>query len=219
MPGRVGGATGPRSHMASGHSENLSFPPTNQDPFPADSALLRAARSGDERAFADLYYRHRDWTYALAYRFTGDGHLAMDVVQETFLYILRKLPSLELRARFTTYLYPIVRSISASALRKRRETFIGDDADPSGAARTAEMHSDRPAIEQAVSKLPEAQREVVLLRFVHDMELAEIAVALDIPVGTVKSRLHHAVSTLRQNPGLSAAFDDERPRSQTGEIR
>jgi len=162
-----------------------------------DEQLLQRANGGDAEAFEALYLRYRDWVYRLAWRCTGNQPDALDVLQETFLYLLRKLPDLHLRASMTTFLYPVVKHLSLN-LRRRRGVSADEDAllalpDP------AAVPAPRAELAAVLAGLPAEQREVVLLRFVDDLALDEIAQALGIPPGTVKSRLHRALDTLRRD--------------------
>src|SRR5262245_61950240 len=84
----------------------------------SDSELVAAINRGDADAFEALYRRHRDWVVNLAYGFVGDRDQALDVLQETFLYLLRKFPGFRLTAQLTTFLYPAVRNLSIAARRK-----------------------------------------------------------------------------------------------------
>ena len=78
-------------------------------------AINRGAHGGGARAaFEVLYRRHRDWVVSLAYRFTGNRDDALDVMQETFIYLLGKFPGLALTAKLTTFLYPVVKHIARS---------------------------------------------------------------------------------------------------------
>jgi RNA polymerase sigma-70 factor (ECF subfamily) len=165
-----------------------------------DRDLVLAAAAGDARAFEDLYRRHRDFVLRLARRFGLGEQDALDVLQETFLYVCRKMPQLELRASFTTFLYPAVKHLCL-----KRKGFLarflpsgGLFGDAPGVPEAAVEPRDGGDLERLVSRLPGAQREVVLLRFVDGMDLAEIAVALGVPLGTVKSRLHNALRLLRE---------------------
>src|SRR5438093_11805475 len=83
-----------------------------------DLELIAAINAGDAAAFEALYFRYRDWVAGLAYRFTGDSDAALDVLQETFLYFLRKFPGFRLTANLKTFLYPAVRNLSIAARRK-----------------------------------------------------------------------------------------------------
>ena len=163
-----------------------------------DEELLRRAATGDADAFETLYLRHRDWVHRLAWRFTGNTEDALDVLQETFIYVLRKLPDLRLTASMTTFLYPVVKHVSLN-LRRRRRPSADEEILPALVDPTAPS-APRAELAAALGSLPHEQREVVLMRFVDDMTLDEIAKALAVPTGTVKSRLHRALETLRDDP-------------------
>jgi RNA polymerase sigma-70 factor (ECF subfamily) len=176
---------------------------------PDDLALVDAANRGDAGAFERLYRRHRDWTVRLAFRFTRDRDLALDVLQETFVYLLSKFPGFALRARLTTFLYPVVRHLAIEARRKSsRAAPAGDGLPDLPAPPPAPDGIAHPALARALETLPEAQRETLLMRFVDGMALDEIALALRIPLGTVKSRLHHALSALKGDVNLKNLFDE-----------
>jgi RNA polymerase sigma-70 factor, ECF subfamily len=174
----------------------------------SDLDLIAAVNTGDEASFEVLYRRYRDWVVRLAYRFTGDEDLARDVLQETFLYVLQKFPGFVLTANLKTFLYPAVKNLSIAARRKsaRYQSTQGEqdflktleaiNPDDSGQSRLAE----------ALGHLSEEHRETLLLRFVDDLSLAEIAEAMEVPVGTVKSRLHTALSILRRDPRTKSFF-------------
>jgi RNA polymerase sigma-70 factor, ECF subfamily len=175
----------------------------------SDAELVAAINNGDAAAFEVLYFRYRDWVVGLAYRFTGDSDAALDVLQETFLYVLRKFPGFRLTANFKTFLYPAVRNLSIAARRKAaRYQATADELEqlehaPAPTAACPEA-GDLPVV---LSGLPEEQREVLRLRFVDGLSLAEIATAMDIPLGTVKSRLHNALQALRADERTRSFFD------------
>jgi RNA polymerase sigma-70 factor, ECF subfamily len=170
-----------------------------------DAELVDAANGGDAEALGALYVRYREWAVSLAFRLTGDREMALDVMQEAFVYLFSKFPGFRLRAKMTTFLYPAIRNTALAARRKKRavadETAIG--AYPAAVATGA----IGPELAAAVSRLPDAQREVLLMRVVDEMSVGEIALALGIPEGTVKSRLHHAVGTLRGERGLRGYWE------------
>lgn len=165
----------------------------------SDKLLAERAGKGDGEAFRILYYRYRDWVYQLAWRFTGSHEDALDALQETFVYLLRKLPALELSARMTTFLYPVVKHICIDIRRKERPhqpeeaicEIAAPPAQPAGGQR-----SDLAA---AMANLPNQQREVILMRYVDGMTMEEMAAALGTPIGTVKSRLHNGLESLRSD--------------------
>jgi RNA polymerase sigma-70 factor (ECF subfamily) len=173
----------------------------------SDQELIAAINNGDAEAFEVLYFRYRDWVAGLACRFTGDSDAALDVLQETFLYLLKKFPGFRLTANLKTFLYPAVRNLSITALRKR-ERYQSNEAEQGQLERAAapEAPAANHTVAQALAGLPEEQREVLLLRFVEDLTLQEIAEAMDIPLGTVKSRLHNALQALRADERTKEFF-------------
>lgn len=179
--------------------------------------LLARIGAGDLTAFDELYAAHRDWVHRLAWRFSGDAEDALDVLQETFAYLVGKLPTLSLRGRLTSFLYPVVKHLSAAARRKRQRhagsEHALDDLLAQGQGESGETVAARQRREllELVRALPEPQREVVLLRYADGLEQAEIATLLAIPVGTVKSRLHHAQRALRADPRLRAVLEQGGP--------
>src|SRR5258708_10557603 len=88
-----------------------------QDPR-SDRELVAALNAGDPIAFEVLYHRYRDWVVGLGYRLTGDREIALDVLQETFLYFVQKFPGLQLTASLKTFLYPAVKHLSINDRRQ-----------------------------------------------------------------------------------------------------
>jgi len=174
----------------------------------SDLELIAAINRGDAAAFEVLYFRYRDWVAALAFRFTGDADAALDVLQETFLYVLRKFPGFRLTANFKTFIYPAVRNLSIAA-RRKAERYQASEEDLKQIEQTPGAIKTEPAsgdLETVLADLPDEQREVVLLRFVDGLSLAEIAEAMTIPLGTVKSRLHNALQALREDQRTRTYF-------------
>src|SRR2546423_1768960 len=142
-----------------------------------DLELIAAIHSGDDCAFEILYFRHRDWVLRLACRFTGDADTALDVTQETFLYLLRKFPGFQLTANLKTFLYPAVRNLSIAA-REKTKRFQTSEAEVTNLERTAAPAGSRAGLLTDLSTilrgLPDEHRETLLLRFVDGLSLAEI---------------------------------------------
>jgi RNA polymerase sigma-70 factor, ECF subfamily len=174
----------------------------------SDLELIAAINNGDAAAFETLYFRYRDWVVSLAHRFTGDSDAALDVMQETFLYFLKKFPGFRLTANLKTFLYPAVRNLSIAARRKAQRyqateaqlEKIENAPSEDSAATPSELHL-------VLAGLSEEHRETILLRFVDGLSLAEIADAMEIPLGTVKSRLHIALQTLRNDKRTREYFE------------
>ena len=173
----------------------------------SDLGLIAAANAGDAGAFDALYRRYRDRVARLAARLAGDDADAADVTQDAFLYLLGKFPGFELRASLMTFLYPAVRNLAIAARKKR---LAGGDPEPAlSAAPAASAAAPDDPLRDVVASLPESHREVLLLRVVDGLSLDEIAAAMNLPLGTVKSRLHHAVAKLRVDPKVRRYFDRE----------
>jgi RNA polymerase sigma-70 factor (ECF subfamily) len=157
-----------------------------------DVELARALRDGDAAAFDALYDRYHEWVTTLAFRFTRHQEDALDVLQDTFAYLHRKRRDFELRSQMKTFLYPVVKHLSLSRARlARRQAPL----DPKLAPPAPRDASDDVA--GLLSGLSDVQQEVVLMRFVDGLDLQGIADALEVPLGTVKSRLHSALVLLR----------------------
>ena len=171
----------------------------------SDDDLIAGINAGDAGAFRVLYFRYRDYVHRLARRFTGHDEDALDVLQETFAYLDRKRPNLTLSAKMTTFLWPVVRNLSLQARRKRRRSLAVGDADLDTLP-AAEGPGD-DALDAVLGRLSPEHRQVVLMRFADDLSLADIAALLGLPLGTVKSRLHHALAILREDPRTRSLLD------------
>ncbi len=160
-----------------------------------DARRIEAAQRGDERAFEALYLGHREWVAQVARRFGASDADALDVVQEVFLYLARKLHGLELTADLRTLLYPAAKHLALKrAARARRQAPLEAAPERVSPGAGAEV---RLLVVKLLADLPGKQREVVDLRFLDGMSLEEISRVLKIRLGTVKSRLHHALRRLR----------------------
>ena len=183
----------------------------------SDAELIEICNDGSAReaarAFEVLYRRHKDFVLRVAFRYLRDADGALDVLQETFTYLLRKFPptgsGLRLDAKLTTLLYPAARNSAISILRKTARTGPSEALDPDDlpAADTERQTGRLGDLDVLLKGLSAERREVIMLRFVDDMSLADIAEALGIPLGTVKSRLHLAIKDLRNSPELIEYFD------------
>lgn len=178
-----------------------------QDPR-SDHDLVAAANAGDARALEALYLRHRDWVHGLAWRWLGDPDAAWDVCQETFRYLLDRIPGLVLTARLRTFLWPVVRGLCRDRHRRAAREIPSMAIAPAVLDRAMGGGEVREALMAVLRSLTEAQREVVVLRFVDGFSLDEISHLVDVPLGTVKSRLHHALQRLRADPSTKKLLDD-----------
>jgi RNA polymerase sigma-70 factor (ECF subfamily) len=173
-----------------------------------DRTLVDAANRGESSAFESLYLRHRDWMYAVACRTITDRDLAADAVHEAVRYWMGKFPGFVLVGEVRTFLYPVIRHAAIRQMERARRASgaaagaTDPAAEPSGPAGVGAADLAR-VLAEAVALLSEGQREAVHLRFAEGLSLAEIAEALHVPVGTVKSRLSLAMKALRERPELA----------------
>jgi RNA polymerase sigma-70 factor, ECF subfamily len=179
----------------------------DEDDSRSDQELIAAANAGDAGAFETLYFRYREWVANLAYRFIGDHDLAVDVLQETFLYFLQKFPGFVLTCQLKTFLYPAVRNLSIAARRKAQRA-QGDAPLSETLEAIPSVHdASLNEVEAVLNGLSDVHREVLLLRFVDGLTMPEVAQALEIPLGTVKSRIHHALAKLRADERTKQFFE------------
>lgn len=164
----------------------------------ADAALARAVTAGDEGAIRELVERYGGLVYTVALRIVGDTHRAEDVAQHTFLQAWRNADRFEPGRDFAPWLATIARRAAIDALRKeqrRPTTGLDDDAaalsDPRDIPDAAQIELTWD-VRAAVDMLDDDQREVVRLHHLEGLTHREIAARLEVPVGTVKSRLARA---------------------------
>jgi RNA polymerase sigma-70 factor (ECF subfamily) len=165
-----------------------------------DRDLVEAARSGDREAYADLIRVRGDRLYALAQRILRDVDRAEDALQEALVIAWRDLPGLRDPDRFDAWLHRlVVRSCLAEATRERRLTanLRVLPMDVPNASDDFLNVADRDQLERGFRRLSPQQRALLVLRYFEGREPAEIAEILGIPVGTARSRLHHAHRAMR----------------------
>jgi RNA polymerase sigma-70 factor (ECF subfamily) len=166
-----------------------------------DAYLAAAARSGDRQAMDSLAERWAPKLHAHAYRLCGEGELAADISQDAWWEILRGLSSLHDDRAFAAWAFRIVthrhaRSIRSLVRRRVGEQAAAMEADVDTPA-AQEQETELAMIQRAMRALPGPQRAALGLFYREGLRIAEIAVALDVPPGTVKTRLMHARRKLR----------------------
>ncbi len=173
--------------------------------------LVSQLKAGDPKAYKELMTTYERRIYSFAYGFVRDPDEAMDIVQETFLRVFRKIETFKGDAAFTTWLYRIARNLCIDKLRRKKRAPMGEFDDQ----RQHEVRThDRPALVgsmdayapvesnlrkelgqelmEALDSLGERHKEVLLLRELEGFSYAEIAKSMDLPIGTVMSRIYHA---------------------------
>jgi RNA polymerase sigma-70 factor, ECF subfamily len=157
-----------------------------------DSELVRGFQGGDDQAFGTLMARHERRVYNLAYRMLGNSEDARDATQDAFLSCFRNLSRFRGESAFATWLHRIAVNACYDSLRRRRDITSLDDrpVEPAPFPDHADQTTSAIDIQRALSSIPPDFRVVVVMHEVQDMPLEDIASILDVPVGTVKSRLH-----------------------------
>jgi RNA polymerase sigma-70 factor (ECF subfamily) len=180
---------------------------------PPEAELVARCQAGDRDAFDRLVRLHQDRVYNAILRFTNDRERAFDIAQKTFLNAFLKIRQFEAKSAFGTWLYRIAINLAISEARGRknepvslsvvggREREEGSDFDPpapdASPLRPLEARETQAVVQAAIQALDEEYRAVLVLRDIEDRSYDEIAAALGLPKGTVRSRLHRARSELK----------------------
>jgi RNA polymerase sigma-70 factor, ECF subfamily len=166
--------------------------------------LVTRAQNGDRNAFSELVRAHAQGVLHVIYRMSGDMQVAEDAAQETFIQAWLKLKSYRPGSSLRNWLYRIAVNTAIDMLRKEKRILPGaveemQLADPEPGPEIHATRSERAeAVQKAVLSLPEASRAVLVLREYEGLSYQEIAEALDIPAGTVMSRLNYARKLLKE---------------------
>ncbi|WP_186578127.1 RNA polymerase sigma factor SigW [Aquibacillus kalidii] len=175
--------------------------------------MIKSVKKGDQSAYEDIVSFYQSKVYAICYRMIGNSHEAEDLAQEAFIRAYVNIHSFDEKKKFSTWLYRIATNLTIDRIRKKKPDFYLD-AEVRGTD-GLDMYSQLPAeqalpeeevesleiqtvIQQEIMNLPAKYRSVIALRFVDELPLAEISEILDIPVGTVKTRIHRGREALRK---------------------
>jgi RNA polymerase sigma-70 factor (ECF subfamily) len=175
----------------------------------ADEDLMLALKHGDEGAFTELMRRHRGPIVNYVNRLIGDRDRSEDLAQEVFLRVYRHAGTYRVTARFTTWLYTIASNLGKNELRNRarrrnvsvedaprelqqEDYHLGTREDLLAPDRVADLNDRQRKVRAAISSLPDHFRMMLVLRDIEGFAYEEIASMLDLPLGTVKSRINRA---------------------------
>ena len=175
-----------------------------------DGELVRQAQRGAAEAFAELVARYQDRVYNTCYRLCHNHDDALDLTQTTFVKALENLPRFEARAEFYTWLFRIATNLALSERRsrRRRPSVPLDNPDSHGrlhepserhnVAERIEQKEMHQRVEEALERLEPEFRVAVVLKDIEGLDYATIATILEVPLGTVKSRIHRGRLMLRE---------------------
>lgn len=166
---------------------------------PTEAEIVQKVLAGETAAYGEIFLRHRGRAFALAYQYLRDREEAKDVVQDAFIKAYQNLGKFKVQRRFGPWLLTIVRNLSIDLIRKRKR--ISPDGlpevlpDPGSAERTVQKVL-KGEVWNALQSLRPEQREIIFLKDYQGHSYVEISQIVDIPLGTVMSRLHHARKNL-----------------------
>jgi RNA polymerase sigma-70 factor (ECF subfamily) len=177
-----------------------------------EQRIVIRAQKGDRLAFAELVELYKDKLYNLGYRMLGNPQEAEDVAQEAFLRAYANLNKYDAKHKFSTWIYRIATNLCIDRIRKKKADF-SLDAEVEG-IEGGDMYSrlsasvdtpeqavvrieTREEVQKAIDALPENYRAAVIFKYLHDLSLQEISEILEVPVSTVKTRIHRGREALR----------------------
>ncbi|GIN63325.1 ECF RNA polymerase sigma factor SigW [Robertmurraya siralis] len=173
---------------------------------------IKQVLKGDQNAYAEIVEIYKDKVFQLCFRMLGNRHEAEDMAQEAFIRAYVNIASFNIDLKFSTWLYRIATNLCIDRIRKKKPDFYldaevsgtdgltmysqvpSDSALPEEEVESIELHE---TIQREIAKLPEKYRSVIVLKYIEELSLNEISEILDMPLGTVKTRIHRGREALR----------------------
>lgn len=177
-----------------------------------DPGLILRLQAGNLEALGLLYDRHRHLVFRTALAITGDTDAAADLLQDVFLRLYRFIKRFDPQRPMEPWLYRMTTNLAYTWVKRHRwlrpledvvEWLAGDRK--SSPHQIVELDDEYQFVQQAISMLPISQRIVVVLYYINDLSLQEIAEILEVPEGTVKSRLHYGRQALKSRLDVQGA--------------
>ena len=184
---------------------------------PEEARLIKACQEGDNSAFNLLVWRWEKPLYNFIYKYVGDATLAEDLVQDTFVRVLKSIRRYAHQGSFSTWLYRIAINLCKDHLKRKRvplvslhdyyttgsgeRVYVQDRIQDEGARTDESLKAEEreELVRRLLAGLPEEERMVILLKEYQELTFREIAEVLEIPEGTVKSRLYHGLKSMRES--------------------
>lgn len=174
---------------------------------------IKQVLKGDQDAFGEIVELYKDKVFQLCYRILGNRQEAEDIAQEAFIRAYVNISSFKTHLKFSTWIYRIATNLCIDRIRKKKPDYYLDAEVPG--TEGLNMYSQVAAgtdlpekefesmelqevIQAEISKLPEKYRSVIVLKYIEELSLNEISEILDLPLGTVKTRIHRGREALRQ---------------------
>ncbi|WP_439196839.1 RNA polymerase sigma factor SigW [Bacillus velezensis] len=174
---------------------------------------IKQVKKGGQNAFAEIVDLYKDKIYQLCYRMLGNVHEAEDIAQEAFIRAYVNIDSFDINRKFSTWLYRIATNLTIDCIRKKKPDYYLDAevAGAEGLTMYSQIAADgvlpedavlslelSDTIQKKILKLPDKYRTVIVLKYIDELSLIEIGEILNIPVGTVKTRIHRGREALRK---------------------
>lgn len=184
-----------------------------------EKKLIKLIKKGDHAAFERLVDMYKDKVYHLAYRMLKDSHEAEDIAQEAFVRVYLNIEKYDDKYKFSTWLYRIATNLAIDRIRKKKADYSldeevtgtdgltlyaqipSDDVQPD---RQVEFLETKNVIEDHILKLPLKYRTAITLRYLEELSMKEISEIMDLPIATVKTRIHRGREALRKSLGTNA---------------
>lgn len=183
-----------------------------------DRELISRLQRGDQDALGELYARHQGLVFRTALAVASDPEVASDLLHDVFLRLYRFADQVDPERPLEPWLYRVTANLAYTYLKRRKRWLrrLQEMAswwlvkeNERAADRLIVEKEDWTRVQKALSSLPFSQRVVVVLYYINDLSIKEISAILDIPVGTVKSRLHYGRQALKKELGLDRGMQSE----------
>ncbi|MCO7125301.1 RNA polymerase sigma factor SigW [Sporolactobacillus shoreicorticis] len=180
----------------------------------SEKRLIKKIRKGDQQAFAELVERYKNSVFAICLRMVGNAQEAEDLSQEAFIRAYNRIDQYDHDRKFSTWLFRIATNLSIDFLRRRKNNVSLDAVVPGTEGLSlntmlpdeGEQPEDQMVrketeemVQEQIKRLPDKYRSAIVLKYIEDLSLKEISEIMEIPVGTVKTRIHRGREMLRKN--------------------
>ncbi|MEI5909334.1 RNA polymerase sigma factor SigW [Bacillus spongiae] len=174
---------------------------------------IKQVMKGDQNAFAEIVELYKDKVFQICFRMLGNRHEAEDMAQEAFVKAYMNIHTFQQHRKFSTWLFRIATNLCIDRIRKKKPDYYLDAevTGTEGLTMYSQLSTGEPlpeeevesmelqeVIQKAISKLPEKYRSVIVLKYIEELPLKEISEILDMPLGTVKTRIHRGREALRK---------------------
>jgi RNA polymerase sigma-70 factor, ECF subfamily len=174
---------------------------------------IKQVLKGDQNAFGEIVELYKDKVYQICYRMLGNAHEAEDIAQEAFIRAYTNIHTFDTSKKFSTWLYRIATNLSIDRIRKKKPDYFLDAevSGTDGLTMYSQLAADQKLPEEEVESLelkawvhkeilalPPKYRSAIVLKYIEELSLKEISEILDLPIGTVKTRIHRGREALRK---------------------